>query len=248
MASAAQAAPEPGRDFTLEPPGIAMVWIAPGAFLLGSPAGEASRGADEGPQTRVAITRGYWIGKTEVTQAHWRAVMGTEPSRFKGAALPVEQVSWSDAMEFGRRVSARERDANRLPAGYAYTLPTEAQWEYAAKADSTGAFAMPVDDSAWHDQNTHSTRPVGTKKPNAWGLHDTLGNVWEWCLDWYAPYPGGNATDYRGPVGGTAKASRGGSWWAGPRGARPANRYRDMPHNGNDDLGFRLALVPSASP
>ena len=220
-----------------------MVWIAPGTFLLGSPANEASRGTDEGPQTTVSITRGYWIGKTEVTQRQWRLVMGADPSRFKGDALPVEQVSWHDAMEFGRRVSESERAYGRLPERYAYTLPTEAQWEFAAKAGLTGAFSIPVDDLAWHDQNSQSSQPVGTKKPNAWGLHDTLGNVWEWCFDWYAPYPGGSVIDYRGPASGNAKASHGGSWWAGPRGARPANRYRDMPHNGNDDLGFRLALT-----
>lgn len=239
--------PKPGQDFAVEPPGIEMRWIEPGEFLLGSPANEASRGTDEGPQTRVRITRGYWIGKTEVTQAQWRIVMGTNPSRFAGATLPVEQVSWNDAMEFGRRLTTRERAAGRLPEGYAYTLPTEAQWEYAAKAGMTGAFSISVDELAWHDQNTQQTQPVGTRRPNAWGLHDALGNVWEWCLDWYGPYPGGAVSDYGGPPGGSAKASRGGSWWAGPRGARPANRYRDMPHNGNDDLGFRLALTPVAA-
>ena len=143
-------------------------------------------------------------------------------------------------------MTERERAAARLPDGYIYALPTEAQWEFAAKASASGAFTAKVDDLAWHDQNSGpTTHPVGTKKPNALGLHDTLGNVWEWCADWYAPYPGGSAPDYAGPATGTAKASRGGSWWAGPRGARPANRYRDMPQNGNDDLGFRLALVPS---
>ena len=222
---------------------MAMRWIVPGEFMLGSPANEASRGTDEGPQTRVTLTRGYWIGQTEVTQAQWRAVMGTDPSRFRGEALPVEQVSWFDAMAFGRRLTEVERAAGRLPAGHVYTLPTEAQWEFAAKAGLSGAFSRPVDDFAWHDQNTQQTQAVGTKWPNAWGFFDTLGNVWEWCYDWYAAYPGGAVQDPVGPPSGSAKASRGGSWWAGPRGARPANRYRDMPHNGNDDLGFRVALV-----
>jgi formylglycine-generating enzyme required for sulfatase activity len=155
-------------------------------------------------------------------------------------------VSWREAAEFCARVTRAEQAAGRLPAGYIYSLPTEAQWEYAAKAGLEGAFAAKVDDLAWHDQNSGpTTHPVGIKKPNAWGLYDMLGNVWEWCSDWYGPYPGGTVTDYAGPPAGTAKASRGGSWWAGPRGARPANRYRDMPQNGNDDLGFRLALVPA---
>ena len=237
-------APRAGTGFALASPALTLAWIAPGEFLLGSPADENSRGSDEGPQTRVALTRGFWLGRTEVTQAQWRAVMGTNPSRFHGDTLPVEQVSWHEAAEFCRRVTERKRAAARLPDGYIYALPTEAQWEFAAKASASGAFTAKVDDLAWHDQNSGpTTHPVGTKKPNALGLHDTLGNVWEWCADWYAPYPGGSAPDYAGPATGTAKASRGGSWWAGPRGARPANRYRDMPQNGNDDLGFRLALV-----
>ncbi len=245
LAAGAQAtAPRPGHAFVLEPPGIPLRWIEAGTFLMGSPASEASRGGDEGPETRVAITRGFWIGRTEVTQAQWRAVMSADPSRFKGDDLPVEQVSWNDAMEFARRLTEQARAAGGLPAGYAYTLPTEAQWEYAARAGRSGAFAEPVDEQAWHDQNSRQTQRVGTRKANVWGLHDTLGNVWEWCFDWYAPYPGGSVTDYQGPASGSAKASRGGSWWAGPRGARPANRYRDMPHNGNDDLGLRIALAP----
>jgi formylglycine-generating enzyme required for sulfatase activity len=243
-ARSAGGTPEPGKSFTLAEPALALLWIAPGEFLLGSPVDENSRGTDEGPQTRVKITQGFWLGRTEVTQAQWRAMMGINPSRFRGDTLPVEQVSWRDAVEFCRRVTERERAAGRLPVGYVYVLPTEAQWEFAAKAGASGAFAEKVDDIAWHDQNSGpSTHPVATKKPNAWGLYDMLGNVWEWCADWYAPYPGGAATDYAGPAVGTAKASRGGSWWAGPRGARPTNRYRDMPQNGNDDLGFRLALV-----
>lgn len=242
----AAALPELGRNFTLAAPALDLVWITPGEFLLGSPDNENSRGLDEGPQTHVTVTRGFWLGRTEVTQAQWRSVMGTNPSRFHGDTLPVEQASWNEAAEFCRRITERERAGGRLPAGYVYALPTEAQWEYAAKAGAGGAFTGKVDGLAWHDQNSGpTTHPVATKEPNALGLHDMLGNVWEWCADWYAPYPGGAATDYAGPPHGTAKASRGGSWWAGPRGARPANRYRDMPQNGNDDLGFRLALVPS---
>lgn len=242
---AAPSLPEPGRTFRLAALGLVMVWIEPGTFMLGSPDEEGSRGTDEGPQTRVTITRGYWIGKTEITQAQWRAVMGTSPSRFRADALPVEQISWSDASEFSRRVTTTESAEGRLHSGYAYALPTEAQWEYAAKAGGAGSFLANVDDLAWHDQNSGlSTHPVGTKKANAWGLHDTLGNVWEWCADWYGSYPGGNVQDYAGPAVGWARSSRGGSWWAGPRGARPANRYRDMVQNGNDDVGFRLALTP----
>ncbi|HEY5552519.1 MAG TPA: SUMF1/EgtB/PvdO family nonheme iron enzyme, partial [Opitutaceae bacterium] len=241
------AAPEPGHDFKLHDLDLVMKWVPPGEFDLGSPDDEDSRGVDEGPLTRVQLTRGFWLGRTEVTQAQWLAVMGTAPSRFRGPVLPVEHVSWHEAMEFCRRVTVAERAASRLPDGYHYSLPTESQWEHAAKAGVAEGVPADVDHQAWHDQNSGgTTHPVGLKLPNAWGLHDILGNVWEWCSDWYAPYPGGHVVDYAGPPDGVAssKANRGGSWWAGPRGQRPANRYRDMPQNGNDDLGFRLALVP----
>ena len=241
--------PRAGNSFVLPHLDLALLWFAPGEFTFGSPDNENSRGSDEGPATRVTLTRGFWLGRTEVTQAQWLAVMGTDPSRFKAAVFPVEQVSWREALEFCRRLSASERAGRRLPAGYVYSLPTEAQWEYAAKAGATGAFAEKVDDLAWHDQNSNgTTHPVATKRPSASGLHDILGNVWEWCADWYGVYPGGTVADYAGLATSTAKASRGGSWWAGPRGQRPANRYRYMPQNGNDDLGFRLALVPDRTP
>lgn len=240
--------PVVGSDFVLRELAIAMKWIAPGTFELGSPDNEGSRGVDEGPLTRVRLTKGFWIGQTEITQAQWLAVMGTTPSRFRGPVLPVEQISWHQAMEFCRRVTDAERAAGRLPAGYVYSLPTEAQWEFAAEAGRPEGVPVDVDEQAWHDQNSGgTTHPVAQKRPNAHGLFDMLGNVWEWCADWYAPYPGGDAVDYAGPPDGvsSAKANRGGSWWAGPRGQRTANRYRDMPQNGNDDLGFRLALVPT---
>jgi len=240
-------APAAGKNFRLHDLGLDLVWIAPGEFDLGSPDDEGSRGVDEGPLTGVTLTKGFWLGRTEVTQAQWFAIMGVERGRFRGPVLPVEQVSWHEAMEFCRRVTVAERAAGRLPEGYAYSLPTEAQWEYAAEAGRPEGVPSDVDDQAWHDQNSGGTsHPVGLKKPNRWGLYDMLGNVWEWCADWYAPYPGGRHLDYAGPREGEsgARANRGASWWAGPRGQRTANRYRDMPQNGNDDLGFRLALVP----
>lgn len=242
------AAPAAGKNSRLHDLGLDLVWIAPGEFDLGSPDDEGSRGVDEGPLTRVMLTKGFWLGRTEVTQAQWFAIMGAERGRFRGPVLPVEQVSWHEAMEFCRRVTIAERAAGRLPEGYAYSLPTEAQWEFAAEAGRPEGVPSDVDDQAWHDQNSGGTsHPVGLKKPNRWGLYDVLGNVWEWCSDWYAPYPGGRHPDYAGPDKGEsgARANRGASWWAGPRGQRTANRYRDMPQNGNDDLGFRLALVPS---
>jgi formylglycine-generating enzyme required for sulfatase activity len=246
-AAAAFLAPTPpaeGNAHVLPDHGIELLWVEAGRFHLGSPADENSRGVDEGPLTSVEITRGFWLGRTEVTQTQWRAVMGTDPSRFRGSTCPVEQVSWNEAMEFCARVTAHEAATGRLPAGFRYTLPTEAQWEFVAQDGAEGVWNDSPDPYAWHDQNSGgTTRPVATKRANRAGFHDLLGNVWEWCADWYAPYPGGAVQDYSGPKDGFAKASRGGSWWAGPRGQRPANRYRDMPQNGNDDLGFRIALT-----
>jgi formylglycine-generating enzyme required for sulfatase activity len=237
---------QPSRDapFTISGLDLPMQWLAAGEGQLGSPDDEVSRGVDEGPVTSVVLSQGFWLGRTEVTQRQWFALMRTNPSRFVGEDLPVEQVSWDDAMAFAERLTLRERRAGRLPEGYVYTLPTEAEWEYAARGGVNGAFSGSVDNVAWHDQNSGGrTHPVGTRAGNAFGLHDMLGNVWEWCADWYAPYPGGRVVDYRGPSHGFARASRGSSWWAGPRGARPANRYRDPAVNRNDDLGFRIALV-----
>jgi formylglycine-generating enzyme required for sulfatase activity/ABC-type phosphate transport system substrate-binding protein len=244
----AAAPPAAGGGFRLHDLALELKWIPPGEFDLGSPDNEGSRGVDEGPLTRVKLTRGYWLGQTEVTQAQWQAIMGTPRGRFRGPGLPVEQVSWHEAVEFCRRLDSTECAAGRVPAGYAYALPTESQWEFAAEAGKPEGVPADVDDQAWHDLNSGgTTHPVAQKRPNRWGLYDMLGNVWEWCADWYAPYPGGNAVDYAGPAEGEsgARANRGASWWAGPRGQRSANRYRDMPQNGNDDLGFRLALVPA---
>jgi formylglycine-generating enzyme required for sulfatase activity/ABC-type phosphate transport system substrate-binding protein len=236
--------PQSGAPFVVPDLEVTMQWIAAGETQLGSPADEASRGVDEGPVTTVVISHGFWLGRTEITQRQWFALMRTRPSRFVGDDLPVEQVSWDDAMAYAARLTRQERRAGRLPVGYIYTLPSEAEWEYAARGGVGGAFAGSVDEFAWHDQNSgERTHPVATRAANAFGLHDMLGNVWEWCADWYAPYPGGRVIDYRGPSHGFARASRGSSWWAGPRGARPANRYRDAAGNRNDDLGFRIALV-----
>lgn len=244
-AAARDTTPRAGVYFELPELGLVMRWIPPSVAQLGSPDAEPSRGVDEGPVTSVRLTKGYWMGETEVTQRQWYVIMGTRPSRFQGDNLPVERVSWEEAMEFAGRITHRERAAGRLPDQYVFSLPSEAQWEHAARGGAIGVFDSNVDAFAWHDQNSDRTQVVATKRANIFGLHDMLGNVWEWCSDWYGPYPGGSAADYTGPADGFARASRGGSWWAGPRGARPSNRYRDDQTNRNDDLGFRLALVPA---
>ena len=162
---------------------------------------------DERPRTRVRISRGFYLGKYEVTQELWQAVTGTNPSRFSGCGrCPVEKVSWNDAQEFIRRLNARA-------GGTRYRLPTEAEWEYAARAGTVGDRYGNVDAIAWHEDNSgERTHPVGQKAPNAWGLHDMLGNVYEWVQDRNGGYPGGLVTDPAGPSSGSFRVYRGGSW------------------------------------
>ena len=191
---------EEGQAWTIPDLNLDMVYIRPGIFTMGSPNSEEGRSDDEGPQTRVTLTRGYWLGKTEVTQAQWEAMMGSNPANFKGADRPVEEVSWNEAMEFCRKLTERERQAGRLFDGYEYTLPTEAQWEYACRAGTTGAYAGILDAMAWYYQNSgNATHPVGQKQANAWGLYDMHGNVSEYCRDLLGEYPGGSVRDLTNP-------------------------------------------------
>ncbi|MCW5550178.1 MAG: SUMF1/EgtB/PvdO family nonheme iron enzyme [Opitutaceae bacterium] len=207
------------------------------------PAGSFQMGGAGNPTQQVTISRPFWLGKTEVTQGQWQAVMGNNPSHFKGSNLPAENVSWADAMEFCRKLTERERAAGRLPAGYVYTLPTEAQWEYACRAGTTGDYAGNLDAMGWYSGNAGgSTKPVGTKAANAWGLHDMHGNVWEWCLDWYGNYPGGSVTDPTGPASGSFRVARGGGWGSTADLCRSADRNGSPPGNRNGFLGFRPAL------
>jgi len=225
------------------------VRIAPGTFTMGSPAGEEGR-YDSETQHRVTITRAYCMKATEVTQGEWQSVMGSNPSNFTncGANCPVEQVSWEDAVGYANAVSRREG----LPECYSgstftgldcrgYRLPTEAEWEYAARAGTTGATYGNLDSVAWYDQNSGSAaHPVGQKQPNAWGLYDMLGNVWEWTGDWYAAYPA-TVTDPTAPTTGSTRVHRGGSWISYARFARAAIRSYAAPGLRNGFLGFRLS-------
>ena len=214
--------------------GIEFVRIPPSGFAMGST--DSRAGADEGPVTRVRISRGFWLGKYEVTQTEWIAVMGPNPSGFAGCPLcPVERVSWKDVQEFIRRVNANE-------TGNLYRLPTEAEWEYAARAGTAGdRYLENLDTIAWHRSNsTLRTRPVGQTEPNAFGLYDVLGNVWEWVQDWKADYPGGEVTDPRGPDVGSQRVYRGCSWISDAEGCRVSVRYADAPEYRFNHLGFRL--------
>jgi formylglycine-generating enzyme required for sulfatase activity/uncharacterized caspase-like protein len=222
--------------------GIEMVWCPSGEFLMGSPEDEADRNDDE-TQHRVTLTKGFWMAKTETTQGQWESVAGDNPSDFSGEDLPVETVSWVDVQGWLEKMNEKAP----LPSGWKWALPTEAQWEYACRAGTKRAFAGDLDEMAWYDENSGSkTNPVGTKKANAWGLHDMHGNVWEWCSDRYGEYVIGSSSD---PTGGAttggSRVLRGGSWDYYAQHCRSADRSRVTPGNRLNSLGFRPALVPS---
>lgn len=202
----------------------------------------------------VTLTRDFWIGKHEVTQGEFEAVMGTNPSHFAGRSNhPVEKVSFVQASNYCARVTSRERDQGRLPADFLYRLPTEAEWEYACRAGSTNRFyfgSRPEDGEvhAWTAENCDaSTHPVGGKSPNAWGLHDMHGNVWEWVSDWFEPYPARPLTDPQGPPNtgtNTYKVFKGGGWNQDLQYGGASSRFMMAPSNGIHFVGFRVVLAP----
>ena len=243
-----------GTDFygSWMDPKARFVWINPGTFQMGSNSGtDPDRFSDEVPH-RVTLTRGFWLLDHEVTQREYSWVTGKTPSYFQGdAARPVEQVSWDDAVAFCKSLTDLDRAQGRIRADQAYRLPTEAEWEYAARAGSTGArytvdgknVVESLDLIAWHTGNSGSTtHAVKELKPNAWGLYDMMGNVWEWCSDWYGAYPSGSVTDPTGPSSGSFRVLRGGSWSFGARGVRSAVRGGSVPGHRSLNLGFRPAL------
>ena len=204
---------------------FAFRWCPAGTFTMGAPTSE--EGLYNETQHEVTLTKGFWMLETEVTQKQWKAVMGTNPSFFKGDDLPVESVSWNDCQEFCEKTGLQ--------------LPTEAQWEYACRAGTTDAYAGNLDEMAWYYSNSgNKTHPVGTKKPNAWGLYDMHGNVWEWCQDWYGDYPSGSVTDPTGPSSGYSRVVRGGSWDNDARICRSALRDGVVPGDRGNYLGFRV--------
>jgi formylglycine-generating enzyme required for sulfatase activity len=197
----------------------------------------------------VAITREFWIGKYEVTQGEYMALLGRNPSHFTGDSnRPVEKVSFFDAAAYCSGLTQRERNAGHLPADYEYRLPSEAEWEYACRAGSTNLYSFgddpgTADRFAWTAENSDTmTHPVGQKTPNAWGLHDMHGNVWEWCSDWFAPYTPGPLKDPTGPATSKYKVFKGGGWNQDIQYARSANRFMMSPSNGIHFVGFRITL------
>jgi sulfatase modifying factor 1 len=222
---------------------MSFAFIPPGSFLMGSPEDEPQRSDDE-TEHRVTLTQGFWLGVHQVTQVQWKAVMGGNPSRFKGDNRPVEMVSWDDCQEFVKKLGKRFR------------LPTEAEWEYACRAGTTTPFhfgeTISTDQANYNGNYTYGrgkkgvfrekTTSVGSFPANPWGLFDVHGNVWEWCQDWFGDYP---TEDKKDPVGsntGTARVLRGGSWNGAPGYCRSAYRYRGGPGHRRGLYGCRVLL------
>ncbi|MBN1837269.1 MAG: formylglycine-generating enzyme family protein [Spirochaetales bacterium] len=224
--------------------GVVMefVRIEPGTFVMGSPPDEEGRMdeeilGDQERQSQVTITKPFYLGRHEITQSEWEAVMGSNPSYFKkGGGYPVEKVSWDDCQEFIKRLN------DRFQGKHVFRLPTEAEWECACRAGTTAPRYGELDAIAWYRDNSGmSTHPVAQKAANAWGLHDMLGNVWEWCADWYGDCPGGSVADPVGPNSGEF-CFRGGNWGSGAESCRAAARICFDPALRLHCLGLRLAI------
>jgi formylglycine-generating enzyme required for sulfatase activity/tRNA A-37 threonylcarbamoyl transferase component Bud32 len=224
--------------------GMKLALIPAGEFMMGSPEGEEGRSNDEGPQHKVQITKPFFMGACEVTQAQYENIMGENSAHFKRADNPIESVSRENAVQFCERLSQKEE--------VQYRLPTEAEWEYACRAGSNTAYFFSNDDgslaeNAWYWMNSgRTTHPVGQKNPNAWGLYDMHGNVWEWCQDWYGEnyYSSTTRSDPKGPLSGSHRVLRGGSWISTPMKARSAVRNRHDPAYRDVSYGFRVAVSP----
>jgi len=231
--------------------GVEFVHIPKGEFVMGSPTTETDRELNERP-VRVTLSHDFLLGKTEVTRGQWQKVMGTTPwGIVPGTAdseLPATTVSWEDAAVFCKRLTERERASGEIGADEQYRLPTEAEWEYACRAGTTTKYSFGNADLllgafGWFDGNSDKqTHPVGQKEPNAMGLYDMHGNVWEWCSDWRGEYPDGTVQDPQGPPVGSDRVRRGGCWSNSAWSCRSAYRSGRGPAFRSDSLGFRLAL------
>jgi formylglycine-generating enzyme required for sulfatase activity len=226
---------------------------------MGSPNNEVDRSGDEGPQTDVTITTGFWMAIYPVTQADYLGLISTNPSWFstnsgfsQDLTRPVEQVSWFDATNYCGMLTRQDQSTGRIPMNSAYRLPTEAEWEYACRAGTSTRFSygddpgyLSLTNYAWYSDNSGGmTHPVGQKLPNPWGLYDMAGNVLQWCQDWYAPYQGGTALDPQGPGSGSMRVLRNSHWSNFPDRCRSAHRSSNFPDQASSYGGLRVVLAP----
>ncbi len=231
----------PGMKEDAKP--LIMVKIPAGSFMMGSPASEEGHEENEAPLHKVTISKDFYLGKYEITQEQWLALMKKNPSTEEDANFPVNRVSWNDCQEFIKKL-------NKLTGKKGFRLPTEAEREYACRAGTSTKVYFGADPSdeeyekhAWLRTNSEGElHVVGSLKSNPWGLYDILGNVWEWCSDWYGPYKAGDQTDPQGPETGTEKVFRGGSWMARPIWIRAADRGKFTPENRRNTGGLRVAF------
>ncbi len=229
--------------------GMKFIWLAPGSFAMGSPEKEEGRGKDEVPH-KVTLTKGIFLGVTTVTQEQWQAVMGNNPSHFKGEKnLPVENVSWDDSQEFCKKLQAKDKKP--------YRLPTEAEWEYACRAGTTTPFSfgetLSSDQANFNGEEVYGkgkkgayrahTTPVASFPPNAWGLYDMHGNVWQWCQDWYGEYSPKDVVDPTGASTGEARVVRGGARYNSPTFCRCAQRHWYVPSYRGSYVGCRVCFT-----
>jgi len=244
-----------GKAFTIDlgdANTVEMVWVPKGIFKMGSLKNEPTKYGDE-LLHEVEITQGYWLSKYEVTQKQWTWFMKStlqeqRKKQYKewkikgiGDSLPMYFISWEDCMKFCKALNVKEKD--KLPKGYKFSLPTEAQWEFACKHNSDNN--APLNVVAWYKNNSKNrVHIVGKKRPNALGIYDMRGNLSEWCFDWYDQYKKSKEVDPKGPITGTLKVVRGGSWFGGPSNAKSTTRFKDPPQNGYNSMGLRLALRP----
>jgi formylglycine-generating enzyme len=230
---------------------MAFVWIEPGTFMMGSPESDDLASGDESPQHQVTITQGFWLGRCEVAQGQWEAVMGTAPWSGEeyvraSAGYPAVYLSWTDTQELIQRL-------NQAQGQGLYRLPTEAEWEYACRARTTTRWSCADDDErlrdyAWYEKDAWEAgltwaQPTGAKLANPYGLYDMHGNVWEWCQDWYGGYPGAPQADPGGAEGGLDRVFRGGAFGYGAPYLRSACRGHATPGSANYVIGARLVRV-----
>ena len=235
--------------------GLKMVWIPAGNFEMGSPLDEGERSANEGPVRRVAISDGFWMSAYEIPQFVYEAIMAKNPSRHKSDKWPVTSVLFDEAVDFCHKLTVAETRSGRLPAGYIYSLPSEAQWEYACRAGLEKPDPNRLEKECWLFDTCMKTgevwdfrpREVGTKEANPWGLHDMLGNVWEWCIDSYhKSYDGAPVTsDAWVDASNPERMIRGGSYRSAPKHCRPAFRISRSPTLRCESQGFRVVLTPT---